>query len=66
MSLCGCWLPRPAWVTVAAAGKAAAPRRLHRWWSIVEEVYGVLYEGRAPREAVENLMLREPKPEQWG
>lgn len=33
---------------------------------IVEEVYGVLYEGRAPREAVENLMLREPKPEQWG
>lgn len=33
---------------------------------IVEEVYGVLYEGRAPRDAVENLMLREPKPEQWG
>ena len=32
---------------------------------IVEEVYGLLYEGRAPREAVENLMLREPKPEQW-
>ena len=32
---------------------------------IVEEVYAVLYEGRPPREAVENLMLREPKPEQW-
>ncbi|HEX6926257.1 MAG TPA: NAD(P)H-dependent glycerol-3-phosphate dehydrogenase [Longimicrobiaceae bacterium] len=32
---------------------------------IVEEVYAVLYEGRSPREALENLMLREPKPEQW-
>ena len=32
---------------------------------IVEEVYAVLNEGSAPREAVENLMLREPKPEQW-
>ncbi len=33
---------------------------------IVDEVYGVLYEGVSPREAVDNLMLREPKPEQWG
>lgn len=32
---------------------------------IVEEVYAVLNEGTAPREAVENLMLREPKPERW-
>ena len=33
---------------------------------IVEEVYALLYEDRPPRDAVENLMLREPKPEQWG
>ncbi|HEY0809442.1 MAG TPA: NAD(P)H-dependent glycerol-3-phosphate dehydrogenase [Longimicrobiales bacterium] len=32
---------------------------------IVREVYGVLFEGRTAREALENLMLREPKPEQW-
>jgi glycerol-3-phosphate dehydrogenase (NAD(P)+) len=33
---------------------------------IVEEVFAVLFEGRQPRAAVENLMLREPKSEQWG
>lgn len=33
---------------------------------IVAEVHGVLFEGRTAREAVENLMLREPKPERWG
>jgi glycerol-3-phosphate dehydrogenase len=32
---------------------------------IVEEVFAILYEGRSAREAVENLMLRAPKPEQW-
>jgi len=32
---------------------------------IIEEVYSVLFEDRPPREAVANLMLREPKPEQW-
>jgi glycerol-3-phosphate dehydrogenase (NAD(P)+) len=32
---------------------------------IVEEVYAVLFEGRTARAAVENLMLREPKPELW-
>jgi glycerol-3-phosphate dehydrogenase len=32
---------------------------------IVEEVYALLYEDRGPREAVENLMLRSPKAEQW-
>jgi glycerol-3-phosphate dehydrogenase (NAD(P)+) len=32
---------------------------------IVAEVHGVLFEGRTAREALENLMLREPKPEQW-
>lgn len=33
---------------------------------IVEEIHAVLFGGRAPREAVENLMLREPKAERWG
>lgn len=32
---------------------------------IVDEVYAVLFEDRHPREAVENLMLREPKAELW-
>jgi glycerol-3-phosphate dehydrogenase (NAD(P)+) len=30
---------------------------------IVEEVYAILFEGRSAHEALENLMLREPKPE---
>jgi glycerol-3-phosphate dehydrogenase (NAD(P)+) len=33
---------------------------------IVEEVHALLFEGRDPREAVERLMLRAPKPEDWG
>jgi glycerol-3-phosphate dehydrogenase (NAD(P)+) len=33
---------------------------------IVDAVYGMLYEGLDPRAAVEQLMLRSPKPEQWG
>lgn len=33
---------------------------------IVEAVYGMLYEGLAARDAVEQLMLRIPKPELWG
>lgn len=32
---------------------------------IVEEVHAVLFEGRQVRDAVENLMLRQPRPEQW-
>lgn len=32
---------------------------------IVEEVYGVLFEGGAPARALERLMLREPKAERW-
>jgi len=32
---------------------------------IVHEVHAVLFEGRNPRVAVENLMLREPKAENW-
>ena len=32
---------------------------------VVEEVHAVLFEGRTAREALENLMLREPKAELW-
>lgn len=32
---------------------------------IVGQVHAVLFEGRTAREALETLMLREPKPEQW-
>jgi glycerol-3-phosphate dehydrogenase (NAD(P)+) len=32
---------------------------------IVAEVHAVLFEGRTATEALENLMLREPKPELW-
>lgn len=30
---------------------------------IVEKVYSILFEGESPREAVESLMVRDPKPE---
>jgi glycerol-3-phosphate dehydrogenase (NAD(P)+) len=30
---------------------------------ITEQIYRILYEGLPPREAVNNLLLREPKPE---
>ncbi|MFP3948400.1 MAG: NAD(P)H-dependent glycerol-3-phosphate dehydrogenase, partial [Longimicrobiales bacterium] len=33
---------------------------------ITEEVYAILHEGRSPEEAVRSLMLRDPKPEEWG
>lgn len=32
---------------------------------IVAEVHAVLFEGRTAADALENLMLREPKPELW-
>lgn len=32
---------------------------------IVAEVHAVLFEGRDPRTAVESLMVREPKAEEW-
>ncbi len=32
---------------------------------IVAEVHAVLFEGRAPADAVRTLMQREPKPEFW-
>ncbi len=33
---------------------------------IVFEVHAMLTEGRDPKDAVRNLMLRDPKPEAWG
>jgi glycerol-3-phosphate dehydrogenase (NAD(P)+) len=33
---------------------------------ITREVHAVLFEGKRPRQAVEDLMLRTPKPEVWG
>ena len=33
---------------------------------IVAQVHAVLFEGRSAKDALELLMLREPKPEQWG
>ncbi|HSR42424.1 MAG TPA: NAD(P)H-dependent glycerol-3-phosphate dehydrogenase, partial [Longimicrobiales bacterium] len=32
---------------------------------IAHEVHAILTEGRPPREAVSNLMRRDPKPEEW-
>jgi glycerol-3-phosphate dehydrogenase (NAD(P)+) len=51
-------------VRTAKAARALAAREGIEM-PIVEEVYALLYEGRGPREAVENLMLRTPKAEQW-
>jgi glycerol-3-phosphate dehydrogenase (NAD(P)+) len=39
--------------------------RMHIEMPIVEAVYAVLFDGRPAREAVEELMLRDPKPEHW-
>lgn len=33
---------------------------------ITHEVYQVLFEGKAPKKAVYDLMTRDPKPEDWG
>ncbi len=33
---------------------------------IVEQVHRILVDGKAPRDALRDLMLREPKPEEWG
>lgn len=51
-------------VDTARAARALA-LRMEIEMPIVEEVYSVLFEDRPAREAVSNLMLREPKPEQW-
>ena len=52
-------------VRTARAARELA-RRTGIEMPIVEEVHAILFRARAPREAVERLMLREPKPEQWG
>ena len=51
-------------VKTARAANALADR-VRVEMPIVREVYGILYEGRSARDAVENLMLRAPKPENW-
>ena len=33
---------------------------------IAQEVYRVLFEGKAPEKAVHDLMTRDPKEEEWG
>lgn len=40
-------------------------RRAEIEMPIVEQVYSVLFEGRRAADALETLMLREPKPEVW-
>ncbi len=52
-------------VDTARAAHALA-RRVSIEMPIVTEVHAVLFEGRSAREALENLMMREPKPEVWG
>jgi glycerol-3-phosphate dehydrogenase (NAD(P)+) len=32
---------------------------------ITEQMYAILYEGRAPSDALRALMTRDPKPEEW-
>jgi glycerol-3-phosphate dehydrogenase (NAD(P)+) len=32
---------------------------------ITEQMYAILYEGRAPSDALRTLMTRDPKPEEW-
>ena len=40
-------------------------RRVEVEMPIVEQMYAILYEGRAPAEALRSLMTRDPKPEEW-
>jgi len=49
--------------TTRAAHALAARERIQM--PIVAEVHSVLFEGRPARDALDNLMLREPKPEIW-
>jgi glycerol-3-phosphate dehydrogenase (NAD(P)+) len=52
-------------VDTARAAHALALRE-HIEMPIVAEVHAVLFEGSTAKAAVENLMLRDPKPELWG
>lgn len=40
-------------------------RRVEVEMPITEQMYAILYEGRAPGEALRSLMTRDPKPEEW-
>ncbi len=51
-------------VRTARAARALA-RRHDVEMPITEEVYRILDEGRDPRKAVQTLMARDPKPEEW-
>jgi glycerol-3-phosphate dehydrogenase (NAD(P)+) len=51
-------------VDTARAAHALA-RRTGIEMPIVQQVHAVLFEGTHPRDAMETLMLREPKPELW-
>lgn len=51
-------------VETARAARALAQRHDIEM-PIVEQVHAVLFEGRTAVEALETLMLREPKPEVW-
>ncbi len=50
--------------TTKAARQLAREYRVEM--PIVEEVHHILFEGKPPKRATADLMLREPKPELWG
>jgi glycerol-3-phosphate dehydrogenase (NAD(P)+) len=43
----------------------ALARRHEVEMPIAEQVYAIVHEGRKPSEALQALMLRDPKPEEW-
>jgi glycerol-3-phosphate dehydrogenase (NAD(P)+) len=51
-------------LTTKAARQLAQEYRVEM--PIVEEVHHILFEGKPPKRATADLMLREPKPELWG
>ncbi len=50
--------------TTRAARELAQRHRIEM--PIVDEVHHILFEGKSPRRATADLMLRSPKPEYWG
>jgi glycerol-3-phosphate dehydrogenase (NAD(P)+) len=50
--------------TTKAARKLAAQYKVEM--PIVDEMHHILFEGKSPKRATADLMLREPKPELWG
>jgi glycerol-3-phosphate dehydrogenase (NAD(P)+) len=49
--------------TTRAAKELALRHRVEM--PISREVYGVLFDGKDPREAIRDLMLRRPRAEVW-